>query len=98
MEDKGWIYLLSNQRNNVLYTGVTSDLVKRVYEHKQKFVEGFTKKYHVDKLVYYEGFDEMIEAITREKQIKGWLRRKKIDLIESINPEWKDLYEEVIEW
>ena len=96
MNDRGWVYLLSNQRNNVLYTGVTSDLVKRVYEHRKKVVEGFTKKYNVNKLVYYEGFDEIIEAITREKQIKGWLRRKKINLIESMNPEWKDLYEDII--
>lgn len=93
MEKSGYIYLMTNQRNQVLYTGVTSDLVKRVYEHKQKLVEGFTKKYNVSKLVYYEAFDEIMEAIAREKQIKGRLRKKKIAFIESVNPEWNDLYE-----
>ena len=96
MERKGYVYLMTNKSNAVLYTGVTSDLVKRIYEHKQKLVEGFTKKYNVCKLVYFEETDEIIEAITREKQIKGWVRRKKIALIESKNPEWKDLYEEMV--
>ena len=96
MERKGYVYLMTNKSNTVLYTGVSSDLVKRVYEHKEKLVEGFTKKYNVCKLVYFEETDEIIEAITREKQIKGWIRRKKIALIESKNPEWKDLYEELV--
>lgn len=87
---------MTNKLNTVLHTGVTSDLVKRVHEHKQKLVEGFTKKYNINKLIYYEEFAEIMEAITREKQIKGWIRKKKIRLIESMNPQWKDLYEEVL--
>lgn len=79
-----------------MYAGLTSDLVKRVCDHKNKLVDGFTKKYNAHKLVYFEMFDVMINAITREKQIKGWLRSKKIALIEADNPEWKDLYEEII--
>lgn len=88
--------MMTNQRNAVLYTGVTSDLVKRVYEHKQKLVEGFTRKYQVNKLIYYEAFNEIMEAIAREKQIKGWLRKKKDDLIQSMNPSWRDLYEDLV--
>lgn len=95
-EKEGYVYILTNIHNKVLYTGVTSDLVKRVYEHKNKLVDGFTKKYNLHKLVYFEIFDDMMSAITREKQIKGWLRSKKIALIESKNPEWKDLYEELV--
>ena len=95
-EKQGYIYILTNVHNKVLYTGVTSDLVKRVYEHKNKLVDGFTKKYNVHKLVYFEILDGMINAITREKQIKGWLRSKKIALIEANNSEWKDLYEGLV--
>ena len=87
---------MTNKSNTVLYTGVTSNLSKRIYEHKEKLIEGFTKKYNVCKLVYFEETDEIIEAIAREKQIKGWIRRKKVALIESKNPEWKDLYEETV--
>jgi putative endonuclease len=82
---------MTNKLNRVLYTGVTSDLEKRVYEHKSKLVEGFTKKYNVNKLIYYEVFDDVNDAIVREKQIKAGSRQKKIDLISSINPSWKDL-------
>ncbi len=82
---------MTNKWNTVLYTGVTSNLEKRVYEHKLKLKEGFTKKYNVNKLVYYEIFEDVYEAIVREKQIKGGSRKKKIDLIEGMNPEWKDL-------
>ena len=82
---------MTNKANRVLYTGVTNDLKRRVYEHKEKLVEGFTKRYNVGKLVYYEVWEDIENAILREKQIKGWLRRKKIDLIESTNPEWMDL-------
>lgn len=96
MEKGGYIYIMTNQGNTVLYTGVTSDLGKRVFQHRQKLVEGFTKKYNVNKLVYYETFDEIMEAITREKQIKGWIREKKIHLIKSTNPKWKDLYGETV--
>ena len=94
---KGYIYILFNKRNGILYVGVTSDLVKRVYEHKCKLVEGFTKKYNVDKLGYYEVTDNILTAIEREKQLKSGSRQKKIDLIEKTNPEWKDLYSEIIE-
>jgi putative endonuclease len=85
---------MTNKNNNVLYTGVTSNLFNRVAEHKDKIVSGFTSKYNVTKLVYYEEYNTMEEAIAREKQIKGGSRHKKIDLINSRNPEWKDLYEE----
>ncbi len=80
----------------MLYTGVTSGLIKRVYEHKNKLADGFTQKYNVNKLVYYEIFGDIMSAIEREKQIKGWVRKKKIALIEKENPEWKDLYEGIL--
>ena len=98
IDKKGYTYILTNKSSNVLYVGVTSDLIKRIgiYEHKNKFVEGFTKKYNIDQLVYYEVLESIDEAIQREKQIKGWVRKKKIELIEQMNPEWKDLYEELI--
>ena len=82
---------MTNKTNRVLYTGVTNDLTRRVYEHKNKLVEGFTIRYNADKLVYYEFCGDIESAISREKQIKGWLRRKKIALIESMNSEWKEL-------
>ena len=85
---------MTNKYNRVLYTGVTSNFMKRVTEHKQKTVEGFTSQYNITKLVYYEEYNTMEEAIAREKQIKGGSRRKKLDLIKSKNPMWKDLYEE----
>jgi putative endonuclease len=81
-------------RSRTLYTGVTNNLYRRVYEHKNKLIGGFTKKYNITKLVWYEVTSEVASAIAREKQIKGWLRKKKIALIESVNPEWKDLSEE----
>ena len=85
---------MTNKYNKVLYTGVTSNLFKRVNEHKEKMVAGFISRYNVTKLVYYEELETMPEAITREKQIKGGSRQKKIDLINNKNPEWKDLYDE----
>jgi putative endonuclease len=85
-----FVYIMTN-KSKTLYTGVTNNLVRRVYEHKNKLIEGFTKKNNINKLVYFELFDNPDDAIKREKQIKGWLRKKKIDLIESMNPEWKDL-------
>jgi len=88
---KSYIYILFNKRNGTLYTGVTSDLKKRVYEHKNKLIEGFTSKYDVDKLGYYEEYNDIKNAIEREKQIKAGNRKKKIALIESMNPCWKDL-------
>jgi len=89
---QGYVYILFNQKNGTLYVGVTSNLVARVYEHKNKIVDGFTKKYNVDKLGYYEIHDDIVSAIAREKQIKGGSRAKKVALIESTNPEWNDLY------
>jgi len=88
---------MTNLRNTALYTGVTSDLSKRVYEHKAKLVKGFTKKYNICKLVYYEVFTDVIDAISREKQIKGGSRKKKIQMIEFMNPQWNDLAKELME-
>ena len=96
MEKKGFVYILFSEKNGTLYTGVTSNLVKRVYEHKQKLVDGFTKKYNVDKLGYFEIYESIEQAIEREKQIKAGSRKKKIDLIEKENPGWKDLYSSII--
>jgi putative endonuclease len=86
---------MTNQHNTVIYIGVTNNIIRRAYEHKEKLVKGFTKKYNINKLVYYEMTGDVISAISREKQIKGWLRSKKIELIKSKNPEWKDLSEEL---
>ncbi len=86
---------MTNKNNNVLYTGVTNDLKRRVYEHKNKLIGGFTKKYNIIKLVYYEVFNDIKYAIEREKKIKAGSRHKKILLINSFNPNWKDLYEEI---
>ena len=85
-----YVYIMTN-KSGTLYTGVTNNLERRVYEHKNKLVDGFTKKYNITKLVYFEATGGVNAAIEREKQIKGWLRKKKVDLIESINPGWKDL-------
>ncbi len=95
MDRHFYFYIMSNKNNTVLYTGVTNDLRRRVYEHKEKMIEGFTKKYHITKLVYYEILMDTESAIVREKQIKGGSRRKKEGLIEGMNPQWKDLYEEL---
>ena len=86
-----YVYILFSKRNGTLYTGVTSDLKKRVYQHKNKLIDGFTAKYSVDKLGYYEIYDDIKQAIEREKQIKSGSRKKKIILIEKMNPYWKDL-------
>ena len=94
-QKQGYVYLLTNKVNTVIYTGVTSGLKKRVYEHKEKLADGFTKKYNVNKLVYYEIFDDIKDAILREKQIKAGSRAKKLDLIKSVNPEFSDLYDEI---
>ncbi len=95
MEKTPCVYILSNQRNGTLYTGVTGNLVKRIWEHKNHFVEGFSKKYGADTLVYFEVHETMEAAITREKQIKKWNRKWKLRLIEERNPEWNDLYDEI---
>jgi putative endonuclease len=86
---------MTNSRNTVLYVGVTNNLIKRVYEHKAKLADGFTKKYNIVKLVYYEIFEDIENAILREKQIKAGSRQKKIRLIDSTNREWHDLYDEL---
>ena len=88
-----FVYILTNERGNVMYIGVTSDLRRRLYEHKTGAFEGFTKRYNVHKLVYYEETSDIREAIAREKQLKGWSRAKKNALVESMNPEWRDLSE-----
>lgn len=87
-----FVYILSSQRNGTLYIGVTSDLLKRMWEHKNKKVDGFTKKYDVDKLVYFEQTENVMSALEREKQLKKWNRSWKIKLIENKNPKWQDLY------
>ncbi len=90
-----YIYIISNWNNKVIYIGMTNDLERRIYEHKNKIFEGFSKKYNLSKLVYYEYTNDVIAAIRREKEIKKWRREKKNKLIESTNPEWKDLSEEI---
>ena len=93
---KFYVYILTNKGNRVLYTGVTSNLTRRTYEHKEKLVSGFTKKYQVSKLIYYEEFDSPADAIAREKQIKGGSRLKKLALINAVNPDRNDLFEQLI--
>jgi putative endonuclease len=91
-----YVYILASGRHGTLYIGVTNELYRRIPEHKQGLIEVFTKKYHVNQLVYFEQTDDIITAIEREKQLKKWKREWKIRLIENINPEWKDLYEDLI--
>ena len=91
-----YIYILTNKPNGTLYIGVTSDLVKRIYEHKSGFVDGFSKKYNTKMLVYYEVYEDIAEAIKREKTLKRWNRDWKIKLIEDFNSSWKDLYDEIL--
>ena len=86
-----YIYILTNKTNRDLYIGVTNNLPRRLYEHQNKLIDGFTKRYNLNKLVYFEEYSEIEMAIAREKQLKGWVRRKKNDLIESVNPSWNDL-------
>lgn len=95
-EYQSYIYIMFNKRNGTLYTGVTSNLVKRVWEHKNHVIKSFTNKYDTDKLGYYEVFSKIEDAIKREKQIKGGSRKNKLKLIESINPNWEDLYYKII--
>jgi len=90
-----YVYTMTNVRNTVLYVGVTNDLIRRIYEHKKKLVNGFTKKYNIVKLVYYEVLEDVENAILREKQIKAGSRQKKVRLINSANKEWRDLYHEL---
>jgi len=90
-----YVYMLSNQNNKVLYIGVTNDLVRRVYEHRNNLVDGFTKRYRMHKLVYYEATNDVYSAISREKQMKKWRRSKKDFLISRMNPDWNDLFAEL---
>ena len=99
MKRGGAIYIMTNKNNTTLYVGVTSDLKRRIYSHKNNLIpDSFTAKYKLHKIVYYEGFFFIDEAIFREKQIKAGSRAKKIKLINSLNPEWRDLYDEIMEW
>jgi putative endonuclease len=95
MEKTYCVYILTNPRNTVLYTGVTGDLRARVHQHREKLLPGFSKRYNLGKLVYYEAGDDAATAIAREKQIKAGSRQKKIDLVNGLNPEWRDLYDEL---
>ncbi|MBI3788707.1 MAG: GIY-YIG nuclease family protein [Ignavibacteriales bacterium] len=95
MQKHFYVYILTNEHNKVLYTGVTNDLKGRIHQHKEKTVKGFAKRYNVSKLVYYEVAEDAYNAIAREKQIKAGSRAKKISLVNSINPEWRDLYDEI---
>ena len=95
MEKAFYVYLFASQKNGTLYTGFTSDLVKRVWEHREGVVEGFTSKYGVKDLVWFEDHDNAISAITREKQLKKWNREWKINLIQQENPTWRDLYADI---
>jgi putative endonuclease len=95
MAKNGFVYILTNKNNTTLYTGVTNDLKRRVYEHKEKLVEGFTKKFNLNKLVYYEVSDSVVSAIEREKQIKNYSRKKKMELVRTENESWKDLSDEL---
>ena len=96
MEKNFYVYILASQRNGTLYVGVTSDLIKRISEHKNKLAEGFTEQYDVNKLVYYEHYLDAENAIRREKRLKKYNRNWKIDLLEKVNPDWKDLYGDLI--
>ena len=91
-----YVYLLSNKKSTVIYTGMTNDLVRRVYQHKQGQSESFTQRYRVNRLVYFESFADVRDALEREKQLKAGSRQKKLDLINSTNPEWRDLYDELL--
>lgn len=95
METNSYVYILTNKYNKVLYIGVTSDLTKRIWEHKNKCIEGFTKKYGLNKLIYYEVANDIVSAINREKQLKRWYREWKINLIKEFNPTYEDLYEKI---
>ncbi len=88
--------MLTNKNNKVLYAGITNNLERRIYQHKNKLVKGFTERYNVNKLVYFDYTQDVNAAITKEKQIKGWTRKKKNELIESMNPNWEDLYEKLV--
>ena len=90
-----WVYILASRRNGTIYTGVTNDLIRRVHEHRTHAAPGFTEKYDVTKLVWFEAYEDAVQAIKREKAIKSWSRMWKLELIEKMNPEWKDLWDEI---
>jgi putative endonuclease len=90
-----YVYLLASERNGTLYLGVTNDLIRRVYEHKSKALRGFTRQYSVDRLVWFESYDDPVNAIAREKEVKKWRRAWKLRLIEQSNPQWVDLYDQI---
>jgi putative endonuclease len=96
MTHRYFVYILTNDRRTTLYTGVTNDLARRIHQHKQKVIPGFASRYNLDRLVFYEETNDVVAAIAREKQIKAGSRRKKIDLVNSMNPEWRDLYNDII--
>ena len=96
MSKQYYVYILASERNGTLYIGVTSDLVKRIWQHKNKKVKGFSSKYNINKLVYYEQTNDIDSAIKKEKQLKNWKRKWKLELIEKNNPKWKDIYAEII--
>ena len=96
MTKQSFVYIMTNYTNTTVYVGVTNNLVRRVYEHKNGLIEGFTKRYHLTKLVYYEQFDDITMAIAREKQLKAGSRQKKNDLINGFNKEWVDLYDSIV--
>lgn len=91
-----YVYILTRKRNSVFYVGVTNNLLRRIFEHKEGLIQGFTKKYDIKMLVYYEHHDDIYTAIRREKLIKKWSRKIKMEAIEKMNPEWKDLYDELL--
>ena len=91
-----YVYIISNKKRGTLYIGVTNDLIRRIYEHKHQITRGFSAKYHLEKLVHYEIFEDEITAIQREKTLKHWKRSWKIDLIEKTNPEWNDIYDNLL--
>jgi putative endonuclease len=97
MTKEYFVYILTNKTNKVLYIGVTDNLVRRIYEHKSKLINGFTKKYNLTKLVYFEITNDVYQAIKREKQLKNWHRDWKLNLIQKFNPEWKDLSKEFLD-
>ncbi len=90
-----YVYLLASQRNGTLYLGVTNNIIRRIFEHKTKFTGGFTREYGVDRLVWFESYDDPVNAISREKELKKWRRAWKLRLIEQSNPQWVDLYEQI---
>lgn len=95
-DNQYYVYILTTQNNTALYTGVTNDLIRRTHEHKNNLAKGFTQRYHVHKLVYFDVAEDAMSAIEREKQIKSWVRQKKIELINEFNPDWHDLYNEIL--